>query len=320
MAFLAFTVAYGAHAQTKAPPYPAKPIRLIVPYPPGGPTDAQGRMLGEKLEGRLGQQVIIDNRGGAGGNTGMEIAARGPADGYTLVIATVATWAVNPFLYKLPYDVLKDFSPITEVAMAPGVLIVHPGVNATNVKELIALATEKPGELLYGSTGVGSFGHLSGELFTQLTKTRMRHVPYTSSAPAISNLLSGEIQVLFNYTISVTPHVKANRLRALATTGARRSLAFPDIPTIAESGVSGYENASWSAIAGPAGMRKALVTRLNREIVEILRTPDMREKHAEVGAEIVAGTPEQFRTHLKSELAKFNKVVKAAGIKPAAGT
>ena len=319
--FTALAFAAGAHAQTKSGgPYPTKPIRFVVPFVPGGPTDIQGRMLGEKLSQRVGQQVIVDNRGGAGGNIGMEITARAPADGYTLVIATVGTWAVNPFLYQLPFDVVKDFSPITQVSTSPGVLAVHPSVKATSVKDLIALAKEKPGALNYGSSGVGGFGHVCGELFTLTTNTKMTHVPYKSSAPSLTDLISGQIQVLFNNMISTTPHVKSNRVRALATTGAKRSPALPDLPTVAESGVPGYENSSWSAIAGPAGMPKPLVARLNKEFVEILRMPDIAQKHAEVGAEIIASSPEQFHAYLKSEVAKFGKLVKAAGIKAAAGS
>ncbi len=318
--FAGLALAAGAHAQTKAAgPYPTKPIRFVVPFVPGGPTDIQGRMLGEKLAQRVGQQVIVDNRGGAGGNIGMEITARAPADGYTLVIATVGTWAVNPHLYQLSFDVVKDFSPITQVSTSPGVLVVHPTVNAKNVKELIALAKEKPGALNYGSSGVGGFGHISGELFTLMTNTKMTHIPYKSSAPSLTDLISGQIQVLFNNMISTTPHVKANRVRALATTGAKRSPALPDVPTIAESGVPGYENSSWSAVAGPPGMPRPLVARLHKEFVEILRMPDVAQKHAEVGAEIIASTPEQFHTYLKSEVNKFGKLVKAAGIKAAAG-
>ena len=318
--FVALASAGGVQAQTKGPAqYPTKPIRFVVPFVPGGPTDIQGRMLGEKLGQRLGQQVIVDNRGGAGGNIGMEITARAPADGYTLVIATVGTWAVNPHLYQLSFDVVKDFSPITQVSTSPGVLIVHPTVQAKAVKELIALAKEKPGALNYGSSGVGGFGHISGELFTMMTGTKMTHVPYKSSAPALTDLIGGQIQVLFNNMISTTPHVKANRVRALATTGAKRSPALPELPTIAESGVPGYENSSWSAVAGPAGMPRPLVGRLHKEFVEILKMPDIQQKHAEVGAEIIASTPEQFHAYLKAEVAKFGKLVKAAGIKAAAG-
>jgi tripartite-type tricarboxylate transporter receptor subunit TctC len=318
LAALAFVT--GAYAQSKAPgTYPTKPVRLVVPFVPGGPTDIQGRIIAEKLSQRLGQQVIVDNRGGAGGNIGMEITARAPADGYTLVIATVGTWAVNPHLYKLPFNVLTDFSPITQVSSSPGVLIVHPSVNAKTVKELIALAQAKPGELNYGSSGVGGFGHISGELFTLMTHTKMTHVPYKSSAPSLTDLISGQIQVLFNNMISTVPHVKANRVRALATTGARRSPALPELPTVAESGVPGYENSSWSAIAGPAKMPRPLVARLHKDLTEILKLPDVQQKHSEVGAEIVASTPEQFHAYLRTEVNKFGKLVKAAGIKAAAG-
>lgn len=309
-----------AHAQSNKPgEYPTKPVRLVVPFTPGGPTDIQARLIAEKLSQRLRQQVIVDNRGGANGNIGMDIVAHEQPDGYTLVIATVGTWAVNPHLYKLPFDVLKDFAPITQVSTSPGVLIVHPSVQATNVKELIALANAKPGELNYGSSGVGGFGHISGELFCYLTKTKMTHIPYKSSAPSLTDLVSGQIQVLFNNMISTVPHVKAGRVRALATTGAKRSPALPDLPTIAEAGVRGYENSSWSAMAAPGGTPKALVTRLHDEIVAILKLPDVAQKHAEVGAEIVASTPEQFHAYLKTEVAKFGKLVKATGIKAAAG-
>jgi tripartite-type tricarboxylate transporter receptor subunit TctC len=309
-----------AHAQTKGPgDYASKPVRLVVPFVPGGPTDIQGRMLAEKLGQRVGQQVIVDNRGGANGNIGMEIVARAPADGYTLVIATVGTWAVNPHLYNLPFDVVKDFSPITQVSTSPGVLVVHPTVQAKTVKELIALAKDRPGQLNYGSSGIGGFGHISGELFTLMTATKMTHIPYKSSAPSLTDLISGQIQVLFNNMISTTPHVKTNRLRALATTGAKRSPALPELPTVAEAGVPGYENSSWSAVAGPAGMPRPLVARLHKDLVEILKMPDVQQKHAEVGAEVIASTPEQFHAYLKTEVNKFGKLVKATGIKAAAG-
>ena len=315
LALFAVALSLSVHGQT----YPAKPVRFVVPFVPGGPTDIQGRMLGEKLGQRLGQQVIVDNRGGAGGNIGMELTAKSPPDGYTIVIATVGTWAVNPYLYQLPYDVIKDFAPVTHVSTSPVALIVHPSVPVKNVKELIALAKKRPGELNYGSSGVGGFGHICGELFNLMTGTRMTHIPYKSSAPALIDLIAGNIQVLFNNLISTTPFVKTGRVRALATTGAKRSPALPELPTLDEAGLKGYENSSWSAVAAPAGTPPAIISRLNKEFIEILRMPDIQKRHAEVGAEIIASTPEQFHAYLKSELAKFSKLVKAAGIKAAAG-
>ena len=308
-------LAASSHVHAATSDWPIKPIRFVVPFVAGGPNDIQGRIIGEKLSQRLGQQVVIDNRGGAGGNIGMEITAKAPADGYTIVIATVGTWAVNPYLYKTSFDVLKDFTHISMVSTSPGVLALHPGVAARNVKELIALAKEKPRQLNYGSSGVGGFGHISGELFTYMTGTQMTHVPYKSSAPSLTDLIGGQIQVLFNNAIATVPHVKGNRVRAIATTGAARTPALPDLPTVAEAGVPGYDNSSWSAIGGPPGMPRAIATRLNREIVDILKLPDVQQKHTDVGADIVAGTPEQFQTYLKSELEKFGKLVKAAGIK-----
>jgi tripartite-type tricarboxylate transporter receptor subunit TctC len=320
VALVSAFIATAAHAQSKgAGDYPNKPVRLVVPFTPGGPTDIQGRMLADKLTQKLGQQVIVDNRGGANGNIGMEIVARAPADGYNLVIATVGTWAVNPHLYNLPFDVVKDFAPITQVSTSPGVLVVHPSVEAKNVKELIALAKAKPGALNYGSSGIGGFGHISGEMFNYMTGTKMTHVPYKSSAPSLTDLITGQIQVLFNNMISTTPHVQAGRVRALATTGAKRSPALPDLPTIAESGIPGYENSSWSAVAARAGTPKPIVDRLYRDLVDILQSPDIKQKHAEVGAEIVASKPEQFHAYLRSEVAKFGKLVKATGIRAAAG-
>jgi len=315
LALFAVTLPLSIHGQT----YPTKPVRCVVPFVPGGPTDIQGRMLGEKLGQRLGQQVIIDNRGGAGGNIGMELTAKSPPDGYTIVIATVGTWAVNPYLYQLPYDVIRDFAPVTQVSTSPGALIVHPSVPVKNVKELIALAKKRPGELNYGSSGVGGFGHICGELFNLMTGTKMTHIPYKSSAPSLTDLIAGNIQVLFNNLISTTPFVKTGRVRALATTGAKRSPALPDLPTLDEAGLKGYENSSWSAVAAPAGTPPAIISRLNKEFIEILGMPDIQKRHAEVGAEIIASTPEQYHAYLKSELAKFAKLVKAAGIKAAAG-
>jgi len=308
-----------AAASAVAQPYPSKPVRFVVPFVPGGPTDIQGRMLGEKLAQRLGQQVLVDNRGGAGGNIGMELTAKAPPDGYTIVIATVGTWAVNPHLYKLSFDVLKDFTLIIQVSTSPGVLVVHPSVPVKSVKELVALAKARPNALNYGSSGVGGFGHISGELFALMTNTKMVHVPYKSSAPSLTDLVAGQIQVLFNNAISTVPFVQAGRVRALATTGAKRLAVLAELPTIAEAGVPGYENSSWSAVAGPAGLPAPIQGRLHKEFTAILADPDILKRHADVGAQIIGGSPEQFHAYLRAEVEKFGKLVKSAGIKAAAG-
>ena len=303
-------VAAGAAAQQ----YPSKPVRFVVPFVAGGPTDIQGRMLGEKLSQRLGQQFIIDNRGGANGNIGLEITAKAPPDGYTIVIATVGTWAVNPSLYKQPFDVTRDFAPIIQVSTSPAVLVVHPSVPARNVKELIALAKSKPGQLNYGSSGVGGLGHISGALFGLMTGTKMVHIPYKSSAPSLTDLIAGQIEVLFNNAISTVPHINSGKARALAVTSLKRMQALPDLPTLDEAGVKGYDNSSWSAVGAPAGTPKEIISKLNSELAAILKLPDIQEKSAAVGADIIGGTPEQFAAYLKSEIAKFARVVKEAKI------
>ena len=304
-------IATSSIAQT----YPTKPVRFVVPFTAGGPTDIQGRMLGDKLSQRLGQQFIIDNRGGANGNIGMELTAKAPPDGYTIVIATVGTWAVNPGLYKqLPFDVTRDFAPIIQVSTSPGVLVVHPSVPVKSVKELVALAKSRPGKLDYGSSGVGGFGHISGALFSLMTQTEMVHIPYKSSAPSLTDLMAGQIQVLFNNAISTVPHIKSGKVRALAITSIKRMPALAELPTIDEAGVKGYDNSSWSAVAAPAGTPKDIIARLNSELSAILKSPDIQEKSAAVGAVIIGGTPEQFGDYLKSEIAKFARVVKEAKI------
>lgn len=312
---LALSAAALLCAAAVAQPYPSKPIRFIVPFPPGGTTDIQGRMIADKLGPRLGQQVVIDNRGGANGAIGMEIVARAPADGYTMIISTVGTWTVSPHLSKLPYDVLTDFAPLIHIATTPGVMIVHPSMPVRSVKELIALARQRPSELTFGSAGVGGFGHMCGELFSVLAKVKMTHVPYKGSAPSLNDLIGGHIQVLFNSALPTVPHIKSGRVRALATTGATRMSILPELPTVAEAGVPGYENSTWSALGLPARTPQNIVDRLNREINAVLHLPEVQEAaHAE-GSMITGGTPEQFREILKSELAKFGKLIKAAGIK-----
>ena len=299
--------------------FPSKPIRLVIPFPPGGTPDIQGRMLTEKLAQRFGQPVVIDNRGGANGIIGMEIVARAPVDGYTMIMTTVGTWSVHPYLYKLPYDVLKDFAPIIHVATTPTVLVVHPSLPVKTVKDLIALARQKPGEINYGSVGVGGLFHISAELFSFMTKIKMTHVPYKGGALALSDLIGGHIHVMFNSTIVAAPHIKSGKVRALATTGAKRAAVLPDLPTVAEAGVPGYEGSTWSAIGAPARTPRAVIERLNKEFNAVLQMSDIQERFAAGGSTVTGGTPEQFRDYLKSELAKFGKLVKEAGIKSDTG-
>ncbi len=306
-----------ASAQTQT--YPVKPIRLVVTFAPGGTTDIQARMLVDKLAPRLGQQILIENRGGAGGNIGMEIVARAPADGYTLVITVVGTWAVNPHLYKLPYDVQKDFAPIAHVATTPGVLVIHPSLPAKTVRDLVALARKRPGELSYGTAGLGSFTHISAELFAATTGTRMTHVPYKGSGPVMTDLAGGHIQLSFASAVPAMPQIQSGRLRALATTGSKRLSVLPDLPTVAEAGVAGYESSTWTATAAPARTPPAVIERLNREINAVLQLPDIQEKSAGMGSVITGGTPEWFADYLRTELVKYGKLVKQAGIKPESG-
>lgn len=311
LALTAFAVGAAAQSQQS---YPNRPVRLVVPFPPGGGADNLARMLQDRLTQRLGQQVIIDNRAGANGNIGMEIVARAPADGYTMVITSVGTWAVNPSLYKLPFDAIKDFAPIIQISSSPGVLVVHPSLPVKNVKELVALAKAQPGKLDYGSAGVGGFGHISAVVFTQMTGTRMVHIPYKGAGPALMDLLAGQIQVLFNDATATMPHLKSGRMRALAVTSIKRMPVLSELPTIDEAGVKGYDNSAWMAIAAPAGTPKEIIARLNSDLSAILRLPDIQEKSAALGAVIIGGTPEQLADYLKSEIAKFARVVKDAKI------
>ena len=294
--------------------YPAKPIRIVVPYVAGGATDITARQVGEKLSQRLGQPVIIDNRGGAGGNIGMELAAKSGPDGYTILLSAVGAFAVNPHLYKLNYDSLRDLAPIILVSTSSGVLAVHPSVPVKNVKELVTLAKSRPGELNYGSSGVGGFGHVSAALFAMMTGTKMIHVPYKSSGPALTDLMAGHIQLLFNNAISTVPQIKAGRGRALAVTSIKRTTAVPELPTIDEAGVKGYDHPSWLGIAAPAGTPKDIIAKLNSEFNAILKLPDIQQKNAAVGSDAVGGTPEYFGEYLKTETAKFGRVVKEAKI------
>jgi tripartite-type tricarboxylate transporter receptor subunit TctC len=300
----------------KAQDYPSKPIRLVVPFAAGGATDVLARLVGERLTASLGQQVVVDNRPGAGGNIGSDIVARAEPDGYTILMGAVGTHAINPSLYpKMPYDPVKDFAPVTLVASVPNVLVVNPEVPAKSVQELIDLAKAKPGELNFASSGNGTSIHLSGELFKAMTGTDIVHVPYKGSGPAVTDLLGGQVQMMFDNMPSSLPHVKAGKLRALGVTSAKRSPALPEVPTIAEAGVPGYDATSWFGILAPAGTPEPVVTRLQGAIVQALGEPEMRQRMADLGAEPVGDTPAEFGQFITAELAKWAKVVNDAGVK-----
>lgn len=305
-------IACCASAQT----YPAKPIRLVVPFPPGGTTDILARDVGQKLTETLGQSVVIDNRPGAAGNIGAGIVAKSAPDGYTLLMGTVNTHAINPSLYlNIPYDNIKDFAPVILVARVPNVLEVNPGVPVYTVADLIKLAKEKPGQLNFASSGSGTSIHLSGELFKTMAGVSMVHVPYKGSAPAVADLVGGQVQLMFDNLPSSLQQIKAGKLRAIAVTSAQRSPALPDIPTIAESGLPGFEATSWFGVLAPAGTPPAIIDKLNAEIDKWLQSAGGKTQLLEQGALPAGGTPQQFATYIQSETEKWAKVVKVSGAK-----
>ena len=296
--------------------YPARPIRMIVAYPPGGGTDIVGRVMAQKLSETLGQNVVVDNRGGATGNIGSELAARSPADGYTLLMGNVAPNAINVSLFrKLPYDPVKDFAPISLVAITPNILVVNPTVPVKTVKDLIALARAKPGSLNFPSAGVGSSSHLAGELLKILAKVDMLHVPYKGGGPALIDTISGQMQIMFATMPAAMPHVKSGKLRPVAVTTEKRSQAMPELPTIAEN-VKGYEASTWYGLLAPAGTPPQIIARLHKDTVRILAAGDVKERLSVQGFEPVGGTPTEFGAYIKSEIAKWGRVIREAGIKP----
>jgi tripartite-type tricarboxylate transporter receptor subunit TctC len=297
--------------------YPSRPIRFIVPFAPGGSTDTLARTLGTKLTEALGQQVVVDNRAGGNGNIGTDVVAHAVPDGYTILLGYIANLAIGPSLYaKLPYDPVKDFAPITLLAVAPNILVVHPSVPARNFQEFIAYAKANPTKVNFASAAVASPGHLSGELLNLAAGIHMQHVPYKGAGQAVVDLVGGQVQVMVSGMSAVMPHIKAGRLRPLAVTGARRSPAVPEVPTIAESGFPKFEATAWYGVLAPAGTAPAIVTRLNTEILRALKLPDVKERLEYVGFEIVGSTPAAFGAYIKSEIIKWAPVVKAAGVKP----
>ena len=306
-------LALNASAQGAAT-YPTKPIKIVVPFPPGGATDILARAIGAELQKAFGQTVLIENKAGAGGNPGADMVAKSPPDGYTLVMATVGTHGINMALYsKMPYDAVKDFEPITLVAGVPNLLVVHPSVAAKNVAELTALAKAQPGKLNVASSGNGTSIHMAAELYKLMAGVDILHVPYKGSSFALTDLLGGQVQLMFDNMPSALPHVKAGKLRALAVTSPKRSSALPDIPTMDEEGLKGFDATSWFGLLAPAGTPKDIIAKLNAAAVKALTTPEMRERLASQGAEAVGNTPEQFAAFIKAEIEKWAKIVKASG-------
>jgi tripartite-type tricarboxylate transporter receptor subunit TctC len=300
-----------AHAQA----YPTKPIRLIVPYPPGGGTDIVARLLSLKLTDTLGQQVVIDNRGGANAIIGTELGAKSPPDGYTLLFALPANVAVNPSLYaNLPFDPIRDFAPIAQLNTFPMLLVAHPSLPVTSVSDLVQLARSRPGQLNFASSGEGGGPHLAMELLKSMTKTNITHIPYKGGGPATNDLIAGQVQVMTGTLMSTLPFVKANRLRALGVTSARRSQAAPDIPAVGET-LKGYDFSNWHGILAPRGTPAAIVEKLSVEIRKILQSNDVRERLASQGAEPVYGNPDDFMKLIKSEMVKYQLLLNNAGIR-----
>src|SRR6267154_183467 len=303
---------WGPSASAQA--YPTKPVKFVVAYPPGGPTDILARLLSPKLQTALGQPFVVESRPGAGGNVGTDFVAKSPADGYTILLTASGPLAINVTLYKkLPYDPLKDLTPVIHVASVPLVLVVHPSVPAKSVHELIALLKSKPEGYSFASAGNGTPQHLSAELFKTMADVKMVHVPYRGSAPAINDLVGGQVPIAFESMVAVLPQIKGGRLRALATTGPQRSSLLPDVPSVAEAGLPGYESIAWYGVVAPGGTSKAIVDRLNSEITKALDTPELKQRLAELGSAPVHGTPEQFGAFIKSETARWGKVVKESG-------
>jgi len=303
-----------AYAQSAV--YPNKPVRWVVPFPPGGSADIMGRMIGQDLAKALGQQVVIENRAGASAIVGSEYVAKSPADGYTLLQANVSQMTIHPSLYpRLPYDPLKDFAPVTVLGIVTSVMVTTPALPVASVRDLVALAKKRPGQLNFTSSGAGSSTHLTGELLKQRAGIAMTHINYKGSGPALTDVMAGFVEIMFENLPSALPFINANKLKVLAVTGKDRSPVLKSVPTLAESGFPGFDMVSWQALVAPAGTPRAVVDRLNAEVAKVLKTPEMKEKMTGLGTDVVANSPEQFAQYLREETAKWSKIVKDAGIK-----
>jgi tripartite-type tricarboxylate transporter receptor subunit TctC len=307
-------VAFAAPAAAQN--FPAKPIKLICPFPPAGAVDIASRAIAHEMTKSLGQTVAVENKPGAGGNLGADAAARSAPDGYTMFMSTSGIQAINPALYaKMPVDVNKELVPVAPLVSLNNVLVLHPSVKANSVKEVIALAKAEPGKLAYASSGNGTSIHMSGAMFTQMTGIDMIHIPYKGSGPAVTDLLAGVVQMMFDNIPSSLPHIKAGKLHAIATTGAKRDPALPDLPTIAEAGVPGYESGVWFGLMVPAGTPKDIVARLNAEAVKGANSPEFQKRMKDLGYNIIPGTPEHMAEMIKAEIARWTPIVKASGAK-----
>ncbi len=302
-------VAGNATAQT----WPARPVKLVVPYPPGGPTDIVARVIGQRLQAQTGQPFVVENRPGAGGNTGAEAVARSAPDGYTLLVGTTAH-AINPSLFKnLSYNFSRDFAPISQLTSGPLVVVVHPALPAKSIGELITLAKADPGKLNFASSGNGQSTHLSAELFNTVAGTQIKHIPYKGSAPALADTIGGQTQLMFDTMLSAMPHVRAGKLRALAVTSAKRSPAAPEIPTVAESGLPGFEAIAWNGLLAPAGTPRDVLLKISTELRGAMEQPDVRERFEAQGFAAAWNTPEAFSTFIGAEIEKWGRVVKVSG-------
>lgn len=307
----------GVLPSAQAQQYPTRPVRFVVPFAPGGSTDTLARTIGVKLADTLGQQVVVDNRPGGNGDLGMMIVAKAPPDGHTLLLGYIANLAIAPSLNpRMEYNPVRDYATITQIATSPNVMTAHAAVPAKGLKDLIALAKARPGSVNFASTGVASVGHLTGELLNSLSGMKMTHVPYKGGGQAIIGLLSGEVQVMFTGFSAAMPHIKSGKIRTLAVTGAQRSPALADVPTIAEQGFPGVEATAWYGVLAPAGTAAPVIKRLHREVTQILKLPDVTQRLSALGFEIVGSAPEHFAAYIKTEIRKWEKVVKASGAKP----
>lgn len=296
--------------------YPAKPVRIVIGFPPGGPVDTVARIIAPRMSDALGQQVIVDNRPGAAAIIAAELVAKAPADGYTLMLVTSSVLTVHPHLYpKMSFSPTKDYTPISIVATAPLVLAVHPSLPVRSIKDLIAMAKARPGVLNYASSGAGGAPHLAGELFKSLAKVDITHIPYKGVAPALTDVIGGQVSILFSNTVSVLPHALSGKLRALGVTTKKRAVAAPDIPTIAEAGVPEYETSTWQGLVAPAGTPQAIITRLHTEAVRVVKLDEVKDRLLRDGSEAVGNSPQEFAELMKSETVRWARIVKEAGIR-----